>query len=159
MNRKKISVFFLWVILTVVVCFRASANHGYPEGSHKKDLEDKFFSKVQMVLAHQDKFRLSEMQVQNIKKLELDTKKDLISKKAEIDVADLDIEAGLKEDNIDVDATGKMIDLKYDLKKAKTMMLMRALASLKSILTLEQKGQLKLLYMEKHKKHKGMKRE
>ena len=58
----------------------------------------------------------------------------------------MDIKGNMQGDRIDIKATNKLIDRKYDLKKEKAKSLVSACAGLKSILTKEQTGKMKDLW-------------
>ena len=113
---------------------------------HKKDFGGKVFHKAHFLLKSKEELGLSDKQVKKIKDLKLEAKKDLITKKAEIEVLALDIKAKMHEEKIDTKAINKLIDKKYELKKAKSKSLVGAYAALKNVLTKEQKKKLKGLY-------------
>ncbi|HQO57668.1 MAG TPA: Spy/CpxP family protein refolding chaperone [Candidatus Omnitrophota bacterium] len=122
---------------------------GGPGPDHKKGLEDTFFKKAKMLLKHGGELNLSDEQVRKIRALKHDVKKDIIMKAAQIEVVGLDVRALLREDVIDVDQANALIEQKYDIKKAKAKLLVKALADLKNILTDEQKKTVPGLYKEK----------
>ena len=70
----------------------------------------------------------------------------MIRKKAEIDIVALDIKAAMRDEQINTGAIDKLIDRKYDLKKAKAKSLVGAYAAVNGILTDEQKSKLKSLW-------------
>ena len=78
-----------------------------------------------------------------IKTLKVEAKKELIRKNAEIKLLEIDIKSAMYADNIDVEAIGKLIDAKYDLKKEKAKNTINKYVELKGILTPEQKDTLK----------------
>ncbi len=84
--------------------------------------------------------------------IKIDIKKDLIQRKAKIDLIVVDIKAQMWEDKINTKAINKLIDQKYELKKAKAKSLLQAYVSLKKILTDEQKERLKELFKACKKK-------
>lgn len=138
-------------LLPVAYAYDSKKTKGYHCG-----LKDKLFRKAHFILKNQEELGLSDEQVKKIKNLKLEAKKDLIKKKAEIDVIAVDIKAKMWEDAVDTEAVNKLIDQKYELKKAKTKSLMEAYAALKSILTEEQKKKLKDLWKKcKKKKEKS----
>ena len=104
-------------------------------------------------------YNISDEQVKKIKGLKVSTKKDLIRKKADIDIVALDIKSALWEDEVDLATVNALIDRKYDLKKEKAKSLVAAYAALKGILTEEQRDKLKTLYRGgKDKKTKNKRR-
>ena len=133
----------------LLVCFALSTTYVYAEHGMKKDqkgcLGGKFYHKVMGVIKNQEELGLSDEQVKKLKDLKLSTKKEVIRKKAEIDILAIDIKAAMWEDSIDVNAVNVLIDKKYELKKEKAKALVAACVALKSILTDEQQKKLKSL--------------
>ncbi len=131
------------------VCGGFMEDGGLGGPDEKKGLEDKFLKKAQMLLKHWGELNLSDEQVRKIRALKHDVKKDIIMKDAQIEVIGLDVKALLREDVIDVEQANALIEQKYDIKKAKAKLLVKALADLKNILTDEQKKTVPGLYKEK----------
>lgn len=136
-------------ILLVLVCLSllvpsVYAEHGKMKSGHG-DFSQKFYKKAMMIIKNQEELGLSDEQVEKIKDLKISTKKDLIRKKAEIDILALDIKASMWEDTIDLDAVNALIDKKYEIKKEKAKALVAACAVLKSTLTADQKKKMKSL--------------
>ena len=145
MNKKRVLAVFL--VLTLVFSAVAIETYAGGMGGHgKKGLEGKFSSKAHMILKNKEELGLTDEQVATIKDLKLKTKKDVIRKKAEIDVLALDIKAAMYGDTIDTEAVNELIDKKYEIKKAKTKSLVAACATLKGTLTDDQKSKMKDLY-------------
>jgi len=147
------------VIAVLFVCVALLATHVYAEGHGKMkdghwDLEGKFCKKAMLIVKNQEELGLSDEEVKKIKDLKITTKKDLIMKKAEIEVLGLDIKAALWEDTIDLGSVNTLIDKKYELKKQKTKSIVAAYVALKGMLTKEQQGKLKSLICGSGKKSK-----
>jgi Spy/CpxP family protein refolding chaperone len=133
------------VVVFLITCFLAtSAYADSPKKSkhHGYDLKAKFFHKVHMAVNNQEELGLTDEQYEKIKTLKTETKKDLIRREAEIDIIGIDIKCKLQEDTIDTKSINKLIDQKYELKKAKSKALVSALATFKNILTEDQKKKL-----------------
>ena len=113
-------------------------SHGGHEG-----LEEKFFRKAYRILKNQDELGLSDRQIEKIKDLKIEIKKDLIRKNAEIDIIALDIKAAMWKERINTESINRLIDKKYELKKEKTKSLIEAYAAVKESLTDKQKDKLK----------------
>jgi len=77
--------------------------------------------------------------------------KDLIKKKADIDIIKVDARSLLYEDEIDLKAVNALIDQKYDIKKAKAKKIAESYAQLKKILSKEQLDKMKSILLEKKK--------
>lgn len=119
---------------------------GKKDGGHM-DLEEKFHKKVMMVYKNQQELGLSQEQLDAIKALKIQTKKNLIKLQAEIDLVMVDLKSAMWEDEIDMDAVDALITKKYDTKKQKAKTTISAIAQLGKILTAEQKTKLKSLCM------------
>ncbi len=132
----------------------AEKGHGqYHRGYHKKSTEDKFFAKVQKIYFYQDELKVSDEQLDQIMDLKFALKKDLIQREADIDVIKVDIRSLLYEDQIDVNAINKLIEQKYEIKKAKFKKIVGAYAKLKKVLTKEQMDKLKDIFRDQKKMH------
>jgi len=152
--KKKLIVVIAFLFLTLSVSAvvpDAYASHKDKEGGYHKGKSchagygSKVYKKASFVLSNREELGLSDEQVQKIKDLKVKSKKDMIKKKAEIDVLAVDIKAHMYQDPIDINAVNKLIDRKYDLKKEKAKASLKACADLKNILTEEQKTKLKSL--------------
>jgi len=127
----------------------------YDKGQKDGDsLKHKFFKTARFYLKKKDKIGLSDEQVKQIIDLKVATKKDLITKKAEIKIAKLDVKVALKQKPIDVDAVKKFISKKYELKKQKALNLAEAYVKLKAVLNDSQRAKAKEIWIEcKQKKN------
>jgi len=146
---------FLFVGIFSMACYAEGYCKGkkYDKGhGHGHGLEKKVFHKFHLAMANEVELGLSEEQYEKIKTLKINIKKDLIIKRAEVDVLKLDIKAKLWEDTIDKKDINKLIDKKYELKKEKAKALVDAYAQFKNILTEEQKKMLKTIVRQRHKK-------
>ena len=111
-------------------------------GKFKKDMESKFFKKAHVFLAKKEELGLSDEQINTIKELKLNVKKEIIRHNSDIQIAALDIKSQTHVIEMDTGALDLLIDQKYEYKKAKAKMLMQAYAELKTILTTEQHDKL-----------------
>ena len=154
--RKKLKVA---LVLVPVLVLALSVPLGYAreygkQGGHcgyHKGLEQKFFHKAHFILKNQGELDLSDKQIEEIRALKLETKKELIMRKAEIETIKVDIKANLYQDAIDTEVTNKLVDEKYELKKEKAKSLVKAFAALKNTLTEGQKKELKNLWRKDKK--------
>lgn len=133
----------------VAILFLASASQAFHPGKsegHHKGFGEKLSLKAHLILKNEEELGLSDEQVGKVKALTLKNKKDLIMQEAEIEVLSLDIKSKTWGDEIDTSAINKLIDQKYELKKAKAKSSVEAYAELKKVLTDEQKAKLKALW-------------
>lgn len=144
---------FLFVGIFSITCHAEGYCKGkqYDRG-HGHSLENKFFHKLDLAIANDVKLGLSDEQFEKIKMLKLNTKKNMIKKRAEIDVLKIDIKAKLWEDTIDKKSINKLIDRKCEVKKEKAKALVDAYAQFKNILTKEQKKTFKAIIRQRHRK-------
>jgi hypothetical protein len=141
------------VLIVILSCFLVTSSYAdsYKKSRHHGyGLDKQFVSKVRLALKNQDELGLSDEQYEKLKTLKLNTKKDLIKRKAEIDIIGVDIKGKLYEDSIDKKSINKLIDQKYELKKAKAKALVDAYAEFQNILNDEQKKKLKELSRKRH---------
>ncbi len=151
---RKLVVFPLLVFFLVfsLVPYVAQADGYGREKRYHKGLDEKVFYKAKFILENQDELGLSDKQVEQIKDLKFATKRELVSKDAEIDLVKIDIKEKLYEDKVDVPGMNALIDKKYELKKAKAKYLVKQYADLKGILTDEQLKAMKTLWRKSCKK-------
>jgi hypothetical protein len=147
MNKKRTVLFALLVfslaIYVPLMVYAQGCKKEYPKkGSHGCGFEKKIICKLRLAMAHQDLLGLSEDQMAKIQSLKTSAKKDIIKQDAEIDLITVDIKSKLHEDKIDKKGIEKLIDQKFDLKKAKAKMLIGVCAELNNILSGEQKKKL-----------------
>ena len=154
---KKQNLMSLGMVVLLLAVFSAGGlyakecGHGKKEG-HGYDFGKKVLGKMHLAMANKEELALSEDQYQKIKALKISTKKDLIRNKAEIDLVAIDIKSKLSEDTIDVEGVNKLIDQKYELKKARAKALVGACVKFKGILTAEQQQKMKKMCSKmKHK--------
>jgi Spy/CpxP family protein refolding chaperone len=128
----------------------AEKKGGYVQGRHhQKSIQEKFFKKVKMLHRYQDELNVTDNQLEQIRELKITLKKELIKKKADIEIISLDIRSLLYEDEVDLNAVNKLVDQKYEIKKSKMKMVVRSLSELKKILSKEQMDKLKDIAYER----------
>jgi len=152
MNTRKSIIAALTLALILGLMQSVSyADRKYKDGHREyqhKSMEAKFFKAVKLMYVYQDKLKLTDEQLDQIKDLKVALKKDLIRKKAEIKVIKVEIRSMMYEKEIDLDAINKLIDQKYELKKAKSKMVVESCANLKKILTGEQMDKFKEIVLD-----------
>ena len=153
-KRKLISlglVFLLLAVFSATELYAKECSHGKKEG-HGYDFGKKVLGKMHFAMANKEELALSEDQYQKIKALKIDIKKNLIKRKAEIDLLAIDLKSKLSEDTVDVEGANNLIDQKYELKKAKAKALVGSYVTFMDILTDEQKQKLKKICPKGHRK-------
>ena len=151
----------LIVIITLVLALGlmqavafAEKRGGYDRGKHhQKSIEGKFFKTVKMIHHNQEELNVNDIQLNQIRELTLALKKDVIRKKADMEIIAVDIRSLLYKDEIDVDAVYKLIDQKYEIKKAKMKKVVKSFSEMKIILTKEQREKLKDVARDKREMH------
>ncbi|MFH1593320.1 MAG: hypothetical protein ABID09_01320 [Candidatus Omnitrophota bacterium] len=151
MNKKMLFAVVLCLALASnVLAYEGSkggSSCGHGKGRTQKDgLSEKFYEKAHFLMSNAEELGLSDEQVSKIKDIKLKTKRDLILKKAEIEVVALDIDAMMHEDVINKVDIDKLIDKKYDLKKENAKLLVGSYATLKGLITKEQKDKMKEIW-------------
>ena len=137
----------IFLVSSALVCTADYGKYGKSKG-YNKGWESKIFYKAHFMIKNQDELGLSDEQVKKIKELKLAAKKELIDRKAKIEILGVDIKGLLYKDPINLEAINALIDQKYEIKKAKTKYIVQTYANLKNILTDEQKAKLKTLWKQ-----------
>jgi len=156
MNKRVViaAVLIFSLVLALTVADASAYGYGKDKG-HKKDMGEMFTCKAHMILKNKEELGLSDDLVKKIKALKVTTKKDLIRRKAEIEIIAIDIKAIMWADVIDTEAANKLIDAKYDLKKEKAKASLAAYATLLGLLSDDQKEKLKEIRKKCKKDKKG----
>ena len=151
-KRKVVVLGFVVFLISVFFTSAVYAEGRMYEKGKKTDFSMKVLYKMHLAIVYQDELGLSDEQYKKIKALKIDTKKDLIKRKAEIELLGIDIKSKLSEDSVDIEGINKIIDQKYELKKAKAKALVEVCAKFKGILTAEQNKNLKKIMFKKKQK-------
>lgn len=154
---KKLLVFFMFLTFAAAPVTWANSceseswcpKMGKGQCDKEKGLDEKFFWKAKKIMHQAEALGLSEEQQEAIRTLKMDTKKNLIRQDAEIEVAKMDIQEMLRAESVDVAAAQKLVDQKYELKKARAKMLVEAYAKLKQSITPEQMAKMKEIHKKK----------
>jgi hypothetical protein len=154
-SGRSLTVLVLGVILSFSNAYadggcRKCGGHSWGGGD---GLEQKFYMKAHFIMENSEALGLAQEKVDAIKALKMETKKALIRQEAEIDIAGIDLKSAIHNYPIDVEAANKLVDQKYELKKAKAKTVVAALARLKGELSQEQYDKLKSLWQGKESGH------
>lgn len=99
--------------------------------------------KAHMMLCNKEDLGLSAEQVETIKAIKLDTKKAAVKMDADMQIFMMDINARLSDENMDAEATKKMMDEQMSNMTASSKASVDAYAKLKAVLTPEQNAKCK----------------
>ncbi|MDP8299305.1 MAG: hypothetical protein P9L88_05335 [Candidatus Tantalella remota] len=154
MTKKFIVLPVLVLFLMCLIPQFAQADGGYKGGGgyHQKGLDSKILYKAKFMLKNQDELGLSAEQVKKIKEVKIAVKKDTVKRNAEIELIKIDIKAKMYDDKLDVAGIDKLIDKKYDLKKAKAKALVQTCSDMRDILTEDQMKEFKAMCRKSCKK-------
>jgi Spy/CpxP family protein refolding chaperone len=148
-------LFFLACYLVAFSLPMAYAGHDQKCGKCGQGLDSKILKKLHLAIEYQDELEASDSQIRKIRELKMRLKKDLIQRKAAIDLMGVDIKSKLWANDIDKKEINQLIDRKYELKKAKAKSLVEALIELKDILKDEQEEKLKdLMHHSRRMQHR-----
>jgi hypothetical protein len=136
-------LFFLACFLVMFALPVATAADHQKCGKCQGGLDRKLLKKLHLAIENQDELEASDSQIKKIKELKIALKKDLIRRKAEIDLIGVDMKSKLCADEINEKEINQLIDRKHELKKAKTRSLVQALIRLKKILKDDQEEKLR----------------
>ncbi len=107
---------------------------------------------IRMMLSH---LGLDQKQKEQIDRIILRTKKDMIKRKAELKIAEVDLEDIISKDPVDMKAAESKLKEIESMKTAMTLARLSAVQEGKAVLTPEQRAKLKEM-MEKHMMGGGM---
>jgi len=142
-NRRSGIPFFVTCLLVMFVLPMAYAGEDRKCEKCRQSLDGKVLKQLQLAIEYQDALEASDSQIEKIRELKIRLKKDLIQRKAAIDLIGVDIKSKLWADDIDRKDINELIDRKYELKKAKAKSVVEAWIELKDILKDEQEEKLK----------------
>ena len=143
-----IGIIVVFGVCMLVVPAHACSGKGREKSSHFS-LEEKVLKKAHFLMKNQEEIGLSDEQVESIKVVKMATKKALIKQGAEIELISLDMKSELYKDVVNEKALKKIVDKKYDLKKAKMNMLVDAYIKIKGELNDAQRQMMKEIWKKK----------
>jgi Spy/CpxP family protein refolding chaperone len=133
------------VVLWSMASTTTFAKHS--KGSHQEEsLSEKVEHKAKKIISTQDESGLTDEQIDRVKQIKYETKKQVIGNEAEIELLKTDIWHEIYRRPADLDKINQLIDQKYEVKKANSKMLAGAYVTLKEIPTDEQWKKIKAAY-------------
>ena len=114
---------------------------------HKKCcFTEKFFHFTHSVLENYEELGLTDEDAKKIRELKIGTKKSLIRNTAEVELFTVDIIVKLHEDKPEISEINKLLDKKFDVKKAGMKKLIAAFIGIKKLLSKEQMKKMKAIF-------------
>ena len=106
---------------------------------------EKFFHFAHSILENHEELGLSEESVKKVRDLKIGTKKSMIRNRAEVELLMVDVISSLYQEKPDISAINKLIDKKFDVKKAGMKKLIASFVAIKKLLSKEQMKQMKTI--------------
>ena len=98
-----------------------------------------------LILENHEELGLTDEAVKKIRDLKIGTKKSLIRNRAEVELLMVDIISSLYKEKPEISEINKLIDKKFDIKKAGMKKLIAAFVGIKKLLSKEQIKQMKAI--------------
>ena len=106
---------------------------------------EKFFNFAHLILENYEEIGLTDEDAKKVRELKVGTKKGLIRNTAEAELLMVDIISSLYADKQDVAEINRLVDKKFEIKKAGMKKLIAAFVGIKKLLSKEQMKQLKAI--------------
>ena len=106
---------------------------------------EKFFHFAHSILENYEELGLTDVDVKKVRDLKIGTKKSLIRNRAEVELLMVDIISSLYQEKPDTSAINKLVDKKFEIKKAGMKKLIAAFVGIKKLLSKEQIKQVKTI--------------
>ena len=106
---------------------------------------EKFFHFAHSILENHEELGLTNVDVKKIRDLKIGTKKGLIRNTAEAELLMVDIISSLYQDKPNISEINKLVDKKFEIKKAGMKKLIAAFVGIKKLLSKEQMKQMKAI--------------
>ena len=106
---------------------------------------EKFFHFAHLALENYEELGLSEDAVKKIRELKIGTKKSLIRNRAEAELLMVDVISKLHMEKPEISEINRLIDKKFDVKKAGMKKLIASFVAVKKLLSKEQIKQIKAI--------------
>ena len=107
--------------------------------------KEKFFHFAHSILENYEELGLTDEDAKKVRELKIGTKKSLIRNKAEVELLMVDIISSLYAAKPEISEINKLIDKKFDIKKAGMKKLITSFVGLKKLLSKEQMKQVKAI--------------
>ena len=106
---------------------------------------EKFLHFAHSILENHEELGLADVDVKKVRDLKIGTKKSLIRNRAEVELLMVDVISSLYQEKPDISAINRLIDKKFDIKKAGMKKLIASFVTVKKLLSKEQIKQVKAI--------------
>ena len=106
---------------------------------------EKFFHFAHLALENHEELGLADEAVKKVRELKIGTKKSLIRNRAEVELLMVDIISSLYQEKPEISEINKLVDKKFEIKKAGMKKLIAAFVGIKKLLSKEQMKQIKAI--------------
>ena len=106
---------------------------------------EKFFHFAHSILENHEELGLTDVDGKKVRDLKIGTKKSMIRNRAEVELLMVDIISSLYQEKPEISEINKLIDKKFEIKKAGMKKLIAAFVGIKKLLSREQIKQIKAI--------------
>ena len=106
---------------------------------------EKFFHFAHSILENHEELGLTDVDVKKVRDLKIGTKKSMIRNRAEVELLMVDVISSLCQEKPEISEINKLIDKKFEIKKAGMKKLIAAFVGIKKLLSKEQMKQVKAI--------------
>ena len=106
---------------------------------------EKFLHFAHSILENHEELGLTDVDVKKVRDLKIGTKKSMIRNRAEVELLMVDVISSLCQEKPEISEINKLIDKKFEIKKAGMKKLIAAFVGIKKLLSKEQMKQVKAI--------------
>ena len=106
---------------------------------------EKFFHFAHSIVENHEELGLTDEAVKKVRELKIGTKKSMIRNRAEVELLMVDIISSLYQAKPEISEINKLVDKKFEIKKAGMKKLIAAFVGVKKLLSKEQMKQVKAI--------------
>ncbi len=106
---------------------------------------EKFFHFAHSIMENHEELGLTDVDVKKVRDLKIGTKKSMIRNRAEVELLMVDVISSLYQEKPEISEINKLIDKKFEIKKAGMKKLIAAFVGIKKLLSKEQMKQVKAI--------------
>lgn len=143
MKLKSISLILCAICPLIFLTLAQSASAQFPGGISSDYIKDRFNQDRRRIIRYAEVLGLKDKQLDKIDLIKLNLEKEMVLYDARIEVIDLDLRAKLSEDQVDMNRVKELLNEKYVIERKRMEGQAAAYASLKGILSPEQREQMR----------------